>query len=136
MHSSSYVTLLGLFGKGCGCESLTEVVLLGNSAGSGAGHLQEATAYQVMPGCVSEFCSQWAYLTLTVICLDGICVSLRVVTPCPASLPKCSFSVLCVRAASLSVSAGNAISQSAAAVRLRFRRHGAITWFFHQDNIN
>lgn len=118
MPSSSYVTLLRLFGKGCGCESLTEVVLLGNSASSGVGHLQEATAYQVIPGCVSEFCSQWAYLTLRSVMMESFLffafclrVSLRVLAACPASLPKHSFSVLCVRAASLSVSATPSLNQ-------------------------
>lgn len=91
-------------------------------------------------GCLSKFCSQWAFLTPWSVLMDSFLflrlrVSLCVLTPCPASLPKCSFSVLCVTAVSLSVSTGNAISQSAAAVHLRFRCHDMITWFFHQDQL-
>lgn len=82
MRSSSSVTLPRLFGKGCGCESLTELVLLGNSASRGVGHLQEERLIKLYPvtPTVGVFNSA--------ICFDGIfLVFLR-----PAYVSACVFS--------------------------------------------
>lgn len=90
IRSSSYVTLFRLLGKGCGCESLSKVVLLGNSASSRVRHLQEAMAYQVISSCVSEFCSQWAYLTLWSVLMESVlffCVPFTCQLACSHAVP-------------------------------------------------